>query len=799
MLLLATASPAAAQQVLFDKPVRAGDLVMFRDVHDEKAYYYAPTRPRLATDPNGLPQFSFFRWVENVRSGAKDPEAREGEGGGIIHALVTFGVSRDLLTAAERDLQRQMPGAKIAGPIVPKSGVFTLVSSMKDPKDPNNKFSTQVLGVGNAPVLDGDKAAVSITLTKLGAKVLWEQFQTPTPDISFSFEMTINGFLGPIRALIEANLDEIVKHDSFAAGIAGNFFGAEIKGTFDELRRTNVIKVTQVGEDAKFNEIIKSAYDKLVELLFEKGSPAAAAGAGAGAPEAGAAGGESWLTRATTQLGAARTRSDEVRTQNNEIAKRNAERQAKREAATAAEKHASNLEAQLRAAETAGSPPAASPPRVEARRPDRPVTSPQPERAAAPAEPVPATAGGTETTPAQPAPPEQPAPTAVAQPVPATADGTQATPAPSAAPAEPMPTAAPAPEQPAAAAPPPAPPAAPAPEQPAAAAPPPQPAPAITPAPPDPAAQARIAQLRATAEAARLDALARRQEATRAGPDESLKDMPAEPGFAVMGTYQLKRSRTTGIYRIDLNKHTAETRVFRFDENIGDLRPLFKSGHFRQVNLDDPLYKQREIVAILDGMNAEDFGQYINFVSLRLRKTHEGGDLTDDEIRIDRKTFNQEGANFKMLYGWKGDNNRRRWMDYEYQTLWSFFGGHTMEMPWAKASAGAIPLSPPLQRRSVELQGDPKLLAQQGVRSVSVKIFYRAAQDAPEQVKQLTLNAAAPNFVGRIEFVGPRNLVDYDFEIAWRLTGNREVTSGRQKTSSTILYLDDLPKTAGSQ
>ena len=302
-----------------------------------------------------------------------------------------------------------------------------------------------------------------------------------------------------------------------------------------------------------------------------------------------------------------------------------------------------------------------------------------------------------------------------------------------------------------------------------------------------------------SAETARLDALAKRQEATKAGPDEGLKDMPAEPGFAIMGTYQLKRSRTTGIYRIDLNKHTAEQRVFRFDENIGDLRPLFKSGHFRQVNIDDPLYKQREVVAILDGMNAEDFGQYVNFVSLRLRKTHESGELTDDEVRIDRKNFNQEGASFKMLYGWKGDNNRKRWMDYEYQTLWSFFGGHTMEMPWAKASAGAIPLSPPLQRRSVELQGDPKRLAEQGVRSVSVKIFYRAAQDGPEQVKQLTLNAAAPNFVGRVDFVMPRNLVDYDYEIAWRLTGNREVTSGRQKTSSTILELDDVPKATGSQ
>ena len=200
-------------------------------------------------------------------------------------------------------------------------------------------------------------------------------------------------------------------------------------------------------------------------------------------------------------------------------------------------------------------------------------------------------------------------------------------------------------------------------------------------------------------------------------------------------------------------------------------------------------------------MNAKDFGDYINFVTVQMRKT-------SPERRRDRRggphrpdqNFNKEGNRFRMLYGWKGDNNRQRWHDYEYQAVWSFFGGHTMEMPWVKASADAILLAPPLQRRSVVLEGDSKRLTEQGVRSVSVKIFYKAAQDAPEQVKQLTLSAAAPAFAGLIEFVGPRNLLDYDYEIAWRLTGNREVSSGRQKTSSTILELDDVPKaTAGGQ
>lgn len=722
ILLLAVASPAAAQQVLFDNPVRAGDLTLFRDLRDEQAYYYAPASPRLATDANGLPQFSFFRWVENVRSGATEPEAREGDGGGIVHALVTFGITKERLAEAQLALRRIVPGARIAGPIVPKSGTFAIISTMQDPKDPNNKFSNQVLGLGSAPVLDGEKAAVSIKLTKLGAKVMWEQFQTPAPDLTFQFEWTIDGFRGPIGGSVEANLDEVVKHDSFAAGIAGNFYGAQIKGAFDDLRKSKAITFTQVGDDAALTAMITAAYDKLVLLLFDKEPAAAAAALEAPADGAGG-GGDDWLKRAATQLDTARKRSDEVLTANGPIAQRNAERKAKRDAAAAAEKHYQDLQAQLKKAEAGSAAPAAP-------------------------------AGA--STPATPPPAAPPAGTPPAEP--------PATPPAGTPPAEP-PTATP----------------------PAA----PQPPPGAV------ADPETVALLRTSVETARLDALNKRQEATKAGPDEPLKDMPAEPGFAVMATYQMKRSRVSGIYRMDFNKHLAETRVFPARENIGDMRPLFKTGAFRQVNLDDPLYRQREIVTMIDGMNAEDFGQYINFVSLRLRKTHAGGDITDDEIRINRKNFNTEGANFKLLYGWKGDNDRRQWMDYEYQMVWSFFGGHSVELPWTKSSAGDIALSPPLQRRSVELQGDPKRLAEQGVRAVNVKIFYRAAKDAPEQVKSVTLNAAAPTFVGRIDFVGPKDSVDYEYEIAWRLTGNREITSGRQKTSFAILSLDDLPKVPG--
>jgi len=64
-----------------------------------------------------------------------------------------------------------------------------------------------------------------------------------------------------------------------------------------------------------------------------------------------------------------------------------------------------------------------------------------------------------------------------------------------------------------------------------------------------------------------------------------------------------------------------------------------------------------------------------------MRKKHQAGDETQDEVRIDRKNFNSEGNAFKLLYGWKNDSDRRQWMSYEYQTTWSFFGGKEVVQP----------------------------------------------------------------------------------------------------------------------
>jgi hypothetical protein len=685
LFLLSLPSSVHAQQILLDKPVKAGELTLFPDLNDATTYYYISDKPKLATDANGRPQFSFLRYVENVRTGADQAEAREGDGGGIVHALVALAVTPEQIREAQRALQRVTPGAKIQGPVVYRSGKFGLVSSFKDP---DGKLSSKVVGLGNAPILDGEKAAISMQVTKLGAKILWESFQTAAPDISFSFEMDLAGYRSPQRAVIEANFDQIYEHQAFGAGIASPYLAAEIKVAFDDLKRQGAIKLTQVGENEKLETLITTAYNKIADMMF---SPLGGTGTPSLESLAGGAGGQSsLLDRATTLLNQSR---QEARTENERIRAEN--RQAEQDQRAAEERR------QAQAATATSSTPAS--PTAGAG-----TTAAAPTPAGSTGRDAVASGGSEGATGAEEGRPRR---RAEAPPNLGGSDTARARPAD---------------------------------------------APSAGSTPP-----------------------ARRQEET-------------VPSFAVVASFEMKRVRQQGIFKVDLNKYTADHLTLRFDENIGDLRQhLDKPDVFRQVNLDDPLFRQRELVVFLDGLNSTDFGKYINFVSVLMRKRHGEGAETTDEVRIDRNNFNKEGNAFKLLYGWKGDTDRRKWLDYEYHPVWSFFGGRTVEEPWRKASAGAINVAPPFTRRIVELQADPKTLTDAGVRSITVKVYYGLG--GVEQVKQVTLNAAKGPLSEPVEFMSPQGKLDYDYEITWQLKGDRALTSGRKKSSTDLLFVDELP------
>jgi hypothetical protein len=637
--LVLSVGTAAAQQIILDKPVRAGQLTLFPELSNPNVYYYLPDKASLATDPNGNPAFSFLRYVENVRSAA---DTREGEGGGIFHVVVEMNVTQAMLDEARQALRRINSSGTIQGPVVYKSGTIALISSFKE----NNEFTKKVIGLGSAPLLDNQKVSVSLQLTKLGAKILSESIKMGTSDLSVRFEMQMTGFRSPIGATIEANFDQMYTHQNFEAAVASPILAAEIKTTFDDLVKSGAIKVTQVGSDEKIEKAVEAAYTKLISMMFD---PVGGSGTPALGQLAGVTGSNqpSMLDRATTLL-------------NNARAETRAENDRRRAEVTADED---------RIASASGGGGGGGGSRAPARGDSSAVTTHRSESVG-------------------------------------------------------------------------------------------------------------------SASGASMDSIEARAARRRNRIDASQTPLPS---LAVAMSYEMKRVHQQGIFRIDLNKYNTDNLAMTFECNVGGLNcaPCVKD-----VNLDDPLYVQREVTAYVDGANATDFDKYINAVSLTMRKTHAKGAKTLDELRVDRKSLNAEGNNFKLLYGWKDDTDRTKWLEYEYKTDWFFFGGYTVASEWQKSVAGAIPLSPPLIRRVISIEADPDLLKQANVRSIEVKVYSKIGTQ--EDIKETRLNTRANQFATQLDVIQPKNVLDYEYETTWYLADGTKKASGRKTTNSAVLFVDSM-------
>ncbi len=642
------------QSIILDLIVEAGDLKLYPSMEDDKAYYYIPDQARLAQDENGNPKFSFLRYVDNTDSGD------EGEGGGIVHAVVMLDVTPEQLREAEQELASKVQGAKIMGPITYRSGTVALVSSIAQP---NGEFAKKVIGLGKAPLLDGHKAAVSIQLTKLGAKVLHASFQTPTPDMTFSFEMSISGYRLPKKAIIEADFEKVYEHKSFQAAVASPILSGEIDLAFDDLVQSGAIKVINKGADEQMESLINEAYNKLTRLMFE---PAGGTGTPSLSQLTSQAGGRpSMLDRATNLLNQSRT---EARAENAQI---RAENQRQRDAAENQARQTQNASAsgdnQSQTSAENNSQAQAS--GEEGQMAPRPYT---------------ASEGSNEPS----------------------------------------------------------------------------------------------------THAARVDP---NNPAAAAGGPPPRQEVEV-PSIAIAASFQMRKVRQKGTYRIDLEKWSADNQAINFAENVGRIDC---EACFVDVNLQDPLYRQRELVASLDGMDAQDFGQYINFVNVTMKKTHATGETTIDEVKIDRQNFNEEGNNFRLIYGWKNDNNRSKWEEYEYKSIWNFFGGGSIQADWTKSDIQVIPLSAPYIRREILVDADPDRILDAGVRAIEIKVFYTVGDRVMN--KQIRLNTRADEYSTQFDIVTPKDQTIFEYEIVWFMRDGSTRNSGKKEANSTMLFVDQIP------
>jgi len=813
-LLLAFSRTGVSQEIMLDKMEKCVDLICYPGMDDPNTFYYLPDQPRLAYK-DGKPQFSFLKYARTQETGKAG--IGRAEGGGIIHFLVTYGVSKSRIQAAERELQERHPDAKILGPIVYRKGHFALITSFKQ----GNETTTKTVAVGKAPLMEGQKTAVSMALTREGAELLWESFQTDTPDISLVFDMEFTGIREPYEATLEADWSRVSKHDHVKAGLKYKWFGADVDILLQELRQTGAIKITTKGTNAVMDNILQSANEKLLKAMFDP-APAddltraaaeknsydnlnqavkllkdAAGSSGKSSdgkkskssliktiPESRIAGegcdridtwavlsnaffpkayadfsssvGQSSISGSSVSVGEDTIEPlDDTQVDDSTVESQSSVASALLSASEAynrarrldeeARKEVFSIEATRKA--------------INAYEMYQAIHQPTGERAreiegrirmlkvqlevAQTTEGEDAGKAGSDTQNTQ-IPEDESRNAGGAEP--SKTDKTTLDP----------------PES------------------------------AKNPSTPE----SETSPSKAAAAAGKKpesDAKSKTNKASKTTAAEKAR-AAGDPGFSLVASYQMKRIKRTGKMVYHMNHYRTETQAFAMAENIG---PIYKKyGNdariFRAVTIDDPVFKQREILVTLDGQDTDTFSKYLNFVTVKMKKRHQAGDTTTGEIVITPETFNASGNHFSMTYGWKDDNDRTAWLNYHYQAIWSFHGGIEIRTPWTETDSPMLALSPPHRYRSISIEGDGETLSDADVRHGVISLNCRIGDKFIPQQVTIRNNSAAPSLILDIpeDPDNPETLID----ITWYLKKNRKLCSAQTKLEGDIIYWDELPK-----
>ena len=188
---------------------------------------------------------------------------------------------------------------------------------------------------------------------------------------------------------------------------------------------------------------------------------------------------------------------------------------------------------------------------------------------------------------------------------------------------------------------------------------------------------------------------------------------------------------------INLTKRLRQERdTGPMDASIGDILRKYKNDKrvHDVINLDDPDLEERTVFSILDGEDFDNFGKFINFVTVSFKKAHPQGQPTTKDVIFNSKTFAEKGNMLPFIYPRLGEGEE--WLNYEYKTTWSFMGGIKVVGAWVKTDEPAVSLSPPHRYRTLDIIADEENVAQYNIKLITVTLKNRVFdRDRVRQVK----------------------------------------------------------------
>ncbi len=242
-------------------------------------------------------------------------------------------------------------------------------------------------------------------------------------------------------------------------------------------------------------------------------------------------------------------------------------------------------------------------------------------------------------------------------------------------------------------------------------------------------------------------------------------------------------------------------------DTAGNLGGLYSSmgqdeRYFRVVNLADPAFEFRPVYFQVDGDYLDSFQDVLNFVTVNFRKSYPDKPAFTKAVTFNRADVEAGKTTQNVAFPRLGMTNEN-WTGYEYQVRWSLRGGPIVSVPmgqdsWTKGNDAALSLTPPFEKRVVEIEADRSLFADKGFATAVVE-FATILAGKTRVLKKVTLRAADTAPTSKLALYH-----DKDTPIAYRVTWHSKNGSKDGKLEvldSDYLYLtppDSGTTTAGA-
>ncbi|UCC84612.1 MAG: hypothetical protein JSW46_06730, partial [Gemmatimonadota bacterium] len=162
------------------------------------------------------------------------------------------------------------------------------------------------------------------------------------------------------------------------------------------------------------------------------------------------------------------------------------------------------------------------------------------------------------------------------------------------------------------------------------------------------------------------------------------------------------------------------------------------------IILNDQFYQHRRVEFLVDlSAPQELFSSAINYVTIQMQKERDSGNPFQDYRTISENYIRENGVHASMTYAAADDPDPA---GFQYRVQWSLKGGsiYPADPSWQSSDANTITLVPPVEARTIDLEGDLAELAASDITRVTAQVHYRQFGREREENIQLSVARGEP-------------------------------------------------------